>query len=290
LVPVEVLLPGTLDQALGSLAERPHARPIAGGTDLMVALNRGDERPEAIVDVSRLAELESWHRNGRVVLGAGVTYSRVLADSPGDDALTEAARAVGSPQIRNRGTVGGNLGTASPAGDLIPVLAARDADIELVSAVGRRSLPWHEFLTGPKTTAIVPGELIAGASWPTPTGPSTFAKVGPRNAMVISICSVCVQVDEGARAVRVAIGSVGPVVLRAPDAEAFAHDAIEEAGGWGDPSRRPAETAAARFGELVAAAARPIDDVRSTAAYRRHAVRVLAARALTRTLGRRLGG
>jgi CO/xanthine dehydrogenase FAD-binding subunit len=290
LVPVEVLLPSTLDQALGTLAEQPHARPIAGGTDLMVELNRGDERPEAILDVSRLTELGTWQRNGREFLGAEVTYSRILADSPVDDALTEAARAVGSPQIRNRGTVGGNLGTASPAGDLIPVLAARDADIELVSAAGSRSLPWHEFLTGPKTTAIAPGELIAGASWPTPAGPSTFAKVGIRSAMVISICSVCVQVDEGARTVRVAIGSVGPTVLRAPDAEGFARDAIEDAGGWEDPSRRPGETAAARFGELVAAAARPIDDVRGTADYRRHAVRVLARRAFTRTLERRFGG
>ncbi len=289
-MPVEVLLPSTLDQALGTLAEQPHARPIAGGSDLMVELNRGDERPEAILDVSRLAELGTWQRNGREFLGAGVTYSRILADSPGDDGLTEAARAVGSPQIRNRGTVGGNLGTASPAGDLMPVLAARDADIELVSAAASRSLSWREFLTGPKTTALTPGELIAGASWPTPSGPSTFAKVGIRNAMVISICSVCVQVDEGARAVRVAIGSVGPTVLRAPDAEAFARDAIEEAGGWDDPSRRPGELAAARFGQFVAAAARPIDDVRSTADYRRHAVRVLAQRAFTRTLERRLEG
>lgn len=289
MVPVEVLLPGTLDQALGTLADRPHARPIAGGTDLMVALNRGAERPEAIVDVSRLAELAIWHRNGREFLGAGVTYSRILADTPGDDALPQAARAVGSPQIRNRGTVGGNLGTASPAGDLIPVLAARDADIELVSAVGRRSLPWHEFFIGPKTSAIAPGELIAGASWPTPNGPSTFAKVGPRNAMVISICSVCVQVDEEHQMVRVAMGSVGPVVLRAPQAETFASEAIGEAGAWGDPSRPLGETDAARFGEQVAAAARPIDDVRGTAIYRRHAIRVLAARAFTRTLARRRG-
>jgi CO/xanthine dehydrogenase FAD-binding subunit len=287
LVPVEVLLPSTLVQALGTLVDRPHARPIAGGTDLMVALNRGAERPDAIVDVSRLRELEAWQRNGREFLGSGVTYSRIVADSPGDDALAEAARAVGSPQIRNRGTVGGNLGTASPAGDLLPVLAAHDADIELVSSLGRRSLPWYEFFTGPKTTALVPGELIAGASWPSATGPSTFAKVGPRNAMVISICSVCVQVDEEAETVRVAMGSVGPVVLRAPHAEAFARDAIEEAGVWRDPSRPLGETVADRFGELVAEAARPIDDVRATAAYRRHAVGVLAARTLIRTLARR---
>ncbi|MGH2539481.1 MAG: FAD binding domain-containing protein, partial [Actinomycetota bacterium] len=197
---MDVLLPSTLDEALEAVAERPDARPIAGGTDLMVELNRGDERPDAIVDISRVAELGRWSRpdegnrsagddpDDREFLGAGVTYSRILAEARRDDALPQAARAVGSPQIRNRGTVGGNLGTASPAGDLLPVVAARDADIELASATGRRSLPWHEFLTGLKTTAIAPGELITGVRWRRPDGPSVFAKGGPRNAMVISIC------------------------------------------------------------------------------------------------------
>ena len=210
--------------------------PIAGGTDLMVAMNRGSERPGTIVDLTRLDELGGWSRNGRERLGAGVTYARIEADGDPDDALVQAARAVGSPQIRARGTVGGNIGTASPAGDLLPVLAARDADIELVSAAGRRSLPWHAFLTGPKRTAIAPGELIAGASWASSAGPSVFAKVGPRNAMVISICSVCVQLDDDAHTVRVAMGSVGPTVLRAPEAEAFAQAAtrgvpVAERGG-----------------------------------------------------------
>ncbi len=284
---MDVLLPTTLGEALEALAERPDARPLAGGTDLMVALNRGDERPDTIVDLSRVEELGHWRSDERAFLGAGVTYSRILAESQHDDALSQAARAVGSPQIRNRGTVGGNLGTASPAGDLLPVFAARDADIELVSIEGRRSLPWRTFLTGPKTTAIAPGELIAGASWPTSTGPSVFAKVGPRNAMVISVCSVCVQLDEEAEAVRVAMGSVGPVVLRAPDAEAFAKGAIADAGVWQDPSLTVEAAAIARFAELVAGVVRPIDDIRGTAAYRRHAVRVLAGRALNRVLAER---
>ncbi len=293
---MDVLLPSTLDEALEALAERPEARPIAGGTDLMVELNRDAGRPEAIVDLSRVAELGRWPASDggdvsddREFLGAGVTYSRILAESPHDDALPQAARAVGSPQIRNRGTVGGNLGTASPAADLLPVVAARDADVELVSATERRSLPWHQFLTGPKTTAIARGELIAGVRWRRPDGPSVFAKVGPRNAMVISICSVCVQVDEEHEAIRVSMGSVGPMVLRAPDAEAFAHDAVAETGGWEQPARPLARGISRRFGELVADAVRPIDDVRGTAAYRRHAVRVLAARALDRVFGERRG-
>lgn len=279
---MDVVLAATLDEALDAMAEAPDARAIAGGTDLMVAMNRGSERPGTIVDLTRLDELGDWSRNGRERVGAGVTYARIEADGDPDDALVQAARAVGSPQIRARGTVGGNIGTASPAGDLLPVLAARDAEIELVSTAGRRSLPWHAFLTGPKRTAIAPGELIAGASWAPSPGPSAFAKVGPRNAMVISICSVCVQLDDDARTVRVAMGSVGPTVLRAPEAEAFARAAIEGSGS-------PGEADLVRFGELAAEAVQPIDDVRGTAAYRRHAVSVLATRLLGRALTAREG-
>ena len=286
---MDVVLPLTLGEALEAMSERADPRPIAGGTDLMVAMNRGRERPGTVVDLTRIDELSGWAHNGQEHLGSGVTYARIEADADPDDALLQAARAVGSPQIRARGTVGGNIGTASPAGDLLPVLAARDADIELVSTSGRRSVPWHAFFTGPKRTALQAGELIAGASWASPSGPSVFAKVGPRNAMVISICSVCVQLDDDARTVRIAMGSVGPTVLRAPEAEAFAQAAIDEGGGWHDPSRPPRAAALRRFGELAAEAARPIDDVRGTAAYRRHAVSVLASRLLERALALRPG-
>jgi len=286
---MDVVLPLTLGEALEAMSERADPRPIAGGTDLMVAMNRGLERPGTVVDLTRIDELLGWTRNGREHLGAGVTYARIEADADPDDALLQAARAVGSPQIRARGTVGGNIGTASPAGDLLPVLAARDADIDLVSTSGRRSVPWHAFVTGPKRTALQAGELIAGASWASPSGRSVFAKVGPRNAMVISICSVCVQLDDDARTVRIAMGSVGPTVLRAPEAEAFAQAAIDEGGGWDDPSRPPRAAALRRFGELAAEAARPIDDVRGTAAYRRHAVSVLASRLLERAIALRPG-
>jgi CO/xanthine dehydrogenase FAD-binding subunit len=278
---VDVLRVGSLADALAAKARRPDAVPIAGGTDLMVGINAGWDRPPAILDLSAVDELRHWERGDEVVLGAGLTSRLILGELADERALTQAARAVGSPQIRNRGTVGGNVGTGSPAGDLLPVLAAADASIELGSdAGGRRAVAWHAFFTGPKRTTIAPDELILGVRWRRRRGPSVFAKVGPRNAMVISVCSLCLQVDEDDRAIRLALGSVGPTVLRADDAEAFGAAAIEEAGGWADPARPLDDAAVARFAELAAGAARPIDDLRGTSAYRRHAIGVLAGRAL----------
>lgn len=286
---MDALLPRTLEEALEAKAERPETVPVAGGTDLMVDLNFDLRRPEAIMDVSRLPELAEWRReDGEVFLGAGVTYARIMRELPDHVPLVQASRTVGSPQIRNRGTVGGNLGTASPAGDALPVLAVYDADVILVAAGGRRrALPWHEFLLGPKETALAPEELILGCRWKTPRGPGSFSKIGTRNAMVISVAGLCLQLDEDARTVRVALGSVGPTILRAPDAEAFAADAMERAGTWDEPAALPPEGALAEFGERVAAAARPIDDVRGTAAYRRHACAVLGRRALAWALADR---
>jgi CO/xanthine dehydrogenase FAD-binding subunit len=186
---------------------------------------------------------------------------------------------VGSPQIRNRGTLGGNLATASPAGDALPPLVAAGARVELASAAGTRTLPIGDFLTGPKRTAMAADELITAVRVPVARGPQQFAKVGPRNAMVIAVCSVAVAVDPEARTVGVAIGSAAPTVVRAPEAEAFAAGALEEAGAWDRPGAPP-DPLLARFGELVGAAAAPIDDVRGSVAYRRHALAVLARRAL----------
>jgi CO/xanthine dehydrogenase FAD-binding subunit len=243
------------------------------------------------VDLSKVAELDRWElRDGEVFLGAGVSYTRIMGELAAHVPLVQASRSVGSPQIRNRGTVGGNLGTGSPAGDALPVLAAYDADVVLVASGGRtRAIPWSAFLTGPKRTAIEPDELILGARWHPARGPGSFSKVGPRNAMVIAVCGVCVQLDEDARRVRVALGSVGPTVLRAPEAEAFAAGAIEESGAWDDPAHAVPDDATVRFGELAAEATQPIDDLRSTAAYRRHAVGVLARRALRWSLADRGG-
>lgn len=278
---MEVLLPRSLEEALELKARRPEALPIAGGTDLMVELNFGRHRPSALLDVSRLPELAEWRReDGRVFLGAGVTYARIMRELPELTALVQASRTVGSPQIRNRGTVGGNLGTASPAGDALPVLAAYDAEVVLVRAEGVRAVPWDRFLLGPKRNALQPDELILGARWRVVRGPGSFSKVGTRNAMVISVAGLCLQLDEEGRQVRVALGSVAPTVVRARQAEAYAREALAEAGVWDDPRAPVPEVALEEFGRLAAEAARPIDDVRGTAAYRRHAVAVLARRAL----------
>ena len=282
---MDVLLPRSLEEALEMKAARPEGLPIAGGTDVMVELNFDRHRPEAMIDVSRLPELGRWRReNGSFVLGSGVTYARIMREIPDLLPLAQASRTVGSPQIRNRATVGGNLGTASPAGDALPVLAAYDAEVILGRAGGQsRSLPWNEFLLGVKRTAMEPTELILGTRWKMVRGPGSFSKIGTRNAMVISVAGLCLVLDEERRAVRVALGSVAPTVIRASDAEAFAGAALQETGVWDGPPSRSALPAGVieEFGRRVAAAARPIDDVRGTAAYRRHACAVLARRALT---------
>jgi CO/xanthine dehydrogenase FAD-binding subunit len=279
---VEVLLPRTLDEALELRAAHPGSVPIAGGTDLMVALNFDKIRPETLLDVSRLPELRAWRfERGEVFLGAGVTYTRILRELPQLRALAEASRGVGSPQIRNRGTVGGNLGTASPAGESLPVLAAHDAEIGLVATGGReRWLAWSDFLVGVKQTALAADELILGARWRHLDGPQSYSKVGTRNAMVISIAMLCFALDPAGRTVRVALGAVAPTAIRAPEAEGYLAGELERAGAWDDLEAPMPAGAVEGFAERVAAAARPIDDVRGTAAYRRHALSVLARRAV----------
>jgi CO/xanthine dehydrogenase FAD-binding subunit len=282
LEPVEILAPDTWEQALAMKAAQPDAIPIAGGTDLMVALNFDRARPQAILDLTRVAELRDWGTDdGRLRVGAGVTYTRLIEELgerlPG---LAIASRTVGSPQIRNRGTVGGNLGTASPAGDGLPPLYVSDADVELASATGTRRLPVAEFVTGPKRQAARDDELIAAFHLPAATGAQQFAKIGTRNAMVIAVCSLSLAVWPERRAVCACIGSAGPTPIRAGEAEAFIAGVLDEERLW--EGRGPLSGAALeRFGALVAAAAAPIDDVRGSAAYRRHALGVLARRLLT---------
>jgi CO/xanthine dehydrogenase FAD-binding subunit len=282
LEPVEILAPDTWEQALAIKAAQPEAVPIAGGTDLMVALNFDRARPQAILDLTRVPELRDWEADdGRLRVGAGVTYTRLIEQLrerlPG---LAMASRTVGSPQIRNRGTVGGNLGTASPAGDGLPPLYVCDAEVELASAAGTRRLPVAEFVTGPKRQGAREDELIAAFHLPAATGPQQFAKVGTRNAMVIAVCSLALAVWPERRAICACIGSAGPTPIRANEAEAFIAGVLDEEGLW-EGRGALAPSALERFGELVAAAAAPIDDVRGSAAYRRHALGVLARRTLT---------
>jgi CO/xanthine dehydrogenase FAD-binding subunit len=273
---VDFLRPTTLDEALALKAERPGAVPIAGGTDVMVELNFDHRRPEALLDLTAVGELAEWSTSdGTIRLGAGVPYSRVITElGESVPALAMASRTVGSPQIRNRGTVGGNLGAASPAGDTHPVLLALDARVEVASVRGTRVLRAEEFYLGVKRHALEPDELITAVHLPEHAGPQQFAKVGTRNAMVIAVCSFALSLRGGE--VGAAIGSAAPTPRRARAAEDFLAAELP----WTSPDALP-DSLKRRFGDLVAEAASPIDDVRGSAAYRKHALSVLARRTLT---------
>ena len=246
-------------------AAHPNALPVQGGTDVLVALNFDRARPETLLNLNEVAELRGFGRdNGTLRLGAGLTYTEAMVEPFASElpALAEASRTVGSPQIRNRGTIGGNLGTASPAGDALPPLLVEGAEVELASVRGVRTLALASFLLGVKQNALEPDELIV-AVHVRPSGQrQTFMKVGPRNAMVIAVCSLALVADRERGELRAAYGSSSPVVGQVT---ALLEDADD-------------------FPDHVAAAASPIDDVRGTAAYRRHALRVLTARALERCL------
>lgn len=278
-----VTLPTSIDEAVGVLAASPTALVLAGGTDTMVEINGGAREVSSVVALRAVSELRTWRREGDdLVLGAGLTYTDLLADdlAPLVPALAQAARTVGSPQIRNAGTIGGNLVTASPAGDTLPVLAALDATVHIAGSAGRRALHLSEFVIGPKRNALRPGELVVAVRVPIVRGPQQYRKVGVRNAMVIAVASVALVVDPDQRAVACALGSVGPVQLRAPGAERWAADRID----WDQRALPDPIDDARRFGELVAEAAQPIDDHRGTAAYRRHAVAIMAGRSLRTAL------
>jgi CO/xanthine dehydrogenase FAD-binding subunit len=278
---VEFLQPLDWREALEAKAAHPEAVPIFGGTDVMVELNFARGRPQTVLDLTRIPEIREWgEENGRLRVGAGVTYTRIIAELgnklPG---LAIASRTVGSPQIRNRGTVGGNLGTASPAGDGLPPLYASDAEVQVISTEGTRLVPVSEFIVGPKRNALKENELISAFYLPEAEGPQQYSKIGPRNAMVIAICSFGLALHPERGKIGACIGSAGPTPIRARDAENFIESVLEEERLW-DSRAQIEELALRRFREMVAAAARPIDDLRGTAEYRRHSVGVLAQRTL----------
>jgi CO/xanthine dehydrogenase FAD-binding subunit len=279
---MEVLQTDNWQEALELKATRPDAVPIAGGTDLMVELNFDRSRPQAMLDLTRITELTEWGPDsGALRVGAGVTYTRLI-DELGDrlPGLAIASRTVGSPQIRNRGTVGGNLGTSSPAGDALPPLFASDAEVELASRSGTRRIPVAEFITGPKRNRLADDELIAAFHIAPAGGPQQFAKIGTRNAMVIAVCSLALSIWPERRGVAACIGSAGPTPIRPGEAERFIAGVLDEDDLWSTLGPLP-DTAVRRFGELVEEAANPIDDVRGTARYRHHALGVLGRRTLT---------
>lgn len=288
---MEFLQPASLAEALEAKALLPTATVIAGGTDVMVDVNFDRLRPEAFLDLSRVDELRGWMLTGsRLRIGACVTYSEIVTDlgelAP---ALALASRTIGSPQIRNRGTIGGNLGSSSPAGDALPPLLACGAHVEISSRYSRREVPIDEFCVGVKRNGLRPDELITAVSFDAADGPQQFAKIGTRNAMVIAVASLALVLRPASSSVRTGLGSVAPRPVRATAAEQFLEEELGSGELWTRRSPLP-EHLAERFAQLVAEAATPIDDVRGTAAYRTHALWILARRTLTWAWGQYMAG
>lgn len=281
---MSVTVPTSLPEALAALADQPHAMLLAGGTDVMVETNFGHRRPTEVIALRSVEELRTWHHDaaaGVVRVGAGVPWAQMEHGQLAElvPSLAQAARTVGSPQIRAAGTLGGNLGTSSPAGDGLPVLWALDATVEIASHTGVRQVPASQFTVGVKRNALQPGELITAVVLPVVTGWQGYAKVGPRNAMVISVVSACLVLDRTAGTVRLALGAVGPTVIRCHDTEAWLATQLDLRIATEVPDALAHEMARRVSGE-----ARPIDDHRSTADYRRHAVGVLGRRLLERAI------
>jgi CO/xanthine dehydrogenase FAD-binding subunit len=276
-----VAIPRTIREALDALTSAPDARLIQGGTDMMVEINFNHLKPHNVIALRRVQELRRWTKNadGTITIGAGVPYQEMETGELKNliPALAEAARTVGSPQIRAAGTLGGNLGTCSPAGDGLPVLFALDAVIHLQSSESSRVLSVHDFMLGVKRNARASNEIITAVTMPLLDGWQGYAKVGVRNAMVISVASACLAVDKSTKSVRIALGAVGPTIIRCRDAEAWLAEQLDISTSTGIDVATAKE-----FGRRVSIESKPIDDHRSTAEYRRHAIGVLAQRLITR--------
>ena len=278
-----VLIPRSVDELVEIFQDHPTAKLLAGGTDYMVEVNLHGRKPETMISLRQVKELTEWSvrpTQSRITIGAGVPYADMEIGEIARlvPALAQAARTVGSPQIRAAGTIGGNLGTCSPAGDSLPVLAALNATIHVIGPDGNRDIEFLNFMVGVKKNSLLPSEFVHSVSLPIVEGWQGYAKVGTRNAMVISTASACLVRDSDEGFVSIALGSVGPTIIRAHDAEAWLMKATSlRDGAQLEPS------IAQEFGRRVAQESRPIDDHRSTAEYRRHAVGVLAQRLLLRS-------
>jgi CO/xanthine dehydrogenase FAD-binding subunit len=269
-----VHIPHSIAEATALLANHPDATILNGGTDLMVEINFNHRRPESVLLLRNVPQLSQWSIDSdtnTITIGAGVPYSVMEkgAIATAVPALAQAARTVGSPQIRAAGTMGGNLGTCSPAGDTLPVLSALEATIHLSSTDGDRTVAFNDFMVGPKRNSRQVNEIITAISMPITSGRQGYSKVGVRNAMVISVASACFAIVDDSP--RLAMGSVGPTILRAIEAEKFLKDTSPDLNNIADDVAR-------EFGRIASREARPIDDHRSTAAYRSHAIGILAAR------------
>ena len=274
-----VIVAKELNTALAALREHHDARLIQGGTDLMVEINFNHVKPTTMISLRDVASLRTIRRDqpGTLSIGSGVPYSviegePVLSEIP---ALAQAARTVGSPQIRAAGSLGGNLGTCSPAGDTLPVMFALDAIIHLNTLDSTRVVSIHDFMTGVKRSVRQHDEIITSIDFPIINGWQGYSKVGVRNAMVISVASACLVADHENANVRIALGSVGPTIIRCREAEAWLKSSQDLSAG-----QSISLDVANEFGRRAAGESSPIDDHRSTAQYRRHAISVLASRLL----------
>ena len=274
-----VIVAKELNTALAALREHHDARLIQGGTDLMVEINFNHVKPTTMISLRDVASLRTISRDqpGKLSIGSGVPYSviegePVLSEIP---ALAQAARTVGSPQIRAAGSLGGNLGTCSPAGDTLPVMFALDAMIHLNTLDSSRIVSIHDFMTGVKRSVRQHDEIITSIEFPIINGWQGYSKVGVRNAMVISVASACLVADHDRANVRLALGSVGPTIIRCREAEAWLASSQDLTAG-----QTISLDVANEFGKRAATESSPIDDHRSTAEYRRHAISVLASRLL----------
>ena len=278
-----VLIPRNVDELVEVFQANPQAKLLAGGTDYMVEVNLHGRKPDTMISLRKVKELTEWSvrtSQSRITIGAGVPYADMEVGEIASlvPALAQAARTVGSPQIRAAGTLGGNLGTCSPAGDSLPVLAALNATIHVIGPDGNRDIDFVDFMVGVKKNSLQPSEFVHSVSMPIVDGWQGYAKVGTRNAMVISTASACLVRDSDEGFISIALGSVGPTIIRAHNAEAWLMKTTSlRAGAQLEPS------VAQEFGRRVALESRPIDDHRSTADYRRHAIGVLAQRLLTRS-------
>ncbi|MFC6597650.1 FAD binding domain-containing protein [Kitasatospora paranensis] len=287
------MLPASVDEAVEALAETPGAVPVAGATDLMEAVNAGRLRPAALIGLGRITELRGWRYEdgGTAVLGAGLTHARM--DRPDFaaliPALADAARTAGPPQIRNVGTLGGNIATAAPAGDTLPVLAALEATATLARAGAVRDVPVSHLLTG--LDPIRPGELLTWVRVPLLHAPQVFLKAGGRSGPSRGAASVAIVLDPARRGVRCAVGAVAPVPLRPLEAEAWIAGCIDWDARGEEGAQAVDPAALAAFGEYVAGACVPDaaldgapEGAATTLVRQRRTVAVLARRALGRAL------
>ena len=278
-----VLIPRNVDELVEVFQNHPSAKLLAGGTDFMVEVNLHGRKPDTMISLRQVKELNEWSvrtSQARITIGAGVPYAEMEVGEIARlvPALAQAARTVGSPQIRAAGTLGGNLGTCSPAGDSLPVLAALNATIHVIGPEGNRDIDFVDFMVGVKKNCLQPSEFVHSVSMPIVDGWQGYAKVGTRNAMVISTASACLVRDSDEGFVSIALGSVGPTIIRAHNAEAWLMKTTSLRTG-----AQLEASVAQEFGRRVSLESRPIDDHRSTADYRRHAIGVLAQRLLTRS-------